>query len=408
MSNLIKHRLLDIFSRMNINKQDRDNLATIISSNTGSNNGKIEDLLINVTYEELVGLVENSQLVIGAKYRITDYHCDIQSDAPITSNNYYFDIITEAISNNTLNEECKVAYNENNNVFDLDVSKWKVWYTIKNDYYKDGSKVYFKQGVIYRLIDEFNNDINYDFMNIKFAIGNTFEIYSAHAGISTSLYHKNFYTNIYNNKIYLSNPFKDSCKITANYIYNNTINNLDNLVNYVTGKISTRCEAFINNTLIQVTNFEQQITEFNNNILYKINNLTDGSRQGNSYNNLISDIMSTTTTRINLSGSNNAHFYSKDINGTLTLFKDLHYDQNEYSPLFIDDYNYELNKSIFIENIDIANALKCGIFYRATSSDNYKKADVIINSNKTIMSIIVDGVEKFNIKLNDKGIVKIA
>lgn len=58
---------------------------------------------VETTYNELKALRDGGQLVAGQKYRITDYNCTTTQENT-TSAMHQFDIIVEALSNNTLSE----------------------------------------------------------------------------------------------------------------------------------------------------------------------------------------------------------------------------------------------------------------------------------------------------------------
>lgn len=123
----------------------------------------------NITYAELVALRNSSSLVPGRQYRITDYQCTT-TQGSTKSAGHQFDIIVRADSENRLNEEASAIQHEGDEYFaNSNLSAWKIWYCLDND------KTRFAwadetngKGVIYRMIDEFNNDIPYDFKNIKF------------------------------------------------------------------------------------------------------------------------------------------------------------------------------------------------------------------------------------------------
>ena len=112
---------------------------------------------------------DNSQLVAGKQYRITDYTCTT-TQAATKSAGHVFDIIVTADSTNALNEEARAIQHEGDTYFaDSNLSAWKIWYCIDNDTnrfaWADSTN---GKGVIYRMIDEFNNDVPYDFKNIQF------------------------------------------------------------------------------------------------------------------------------------------------------------------------------------------------------------------------------------------------
>ena len=130
----------------------------------------IYKLLVSITWSELKALRDNSKLVAGTWYRITDYTCTtIQENT--RSAGHPFDVIVRADSENKLNEEAFAIQHEGDDYFaSINLSAWKLWYSLDNDAtrfaWADSTN---GKGVIYRMIDEWNNDIPYDFKNIQFA-----------------------------------------------------------------------------------------------------------------------------------------------------------------------------------------------------------------------------------------------
>ena len=137
--------------------------------NAGGGGGSIYKLLVSITWSELKALRDNSQLVAGTWYRITDYTCTtIQENT--RSAGHIFDVIVRADSENKLNEEAFAIQHEGDDYFaSSNLSAWKLWYSIDNDTtrfaWADAEN---GKGVIYRMIDEWNNDVPYDFKNINF------------------------------------------------------------------------------------------------------------------------------------------------------------------------------------------------------------------------------------------------
>lgn len=73
-----------------------------------------------VTHSELRTLRNRSQLIPGVFYRITDYCCSVSDaarDNGISTANHGFDIIVQALSNNTLSELAKADYNSSESYF---------------------------------------------------------------------------------------------------------------------------------------------------------------------------------------------------------------------------------------------------------------------------------------------------
>lgn len=136
-------------------------------------NEKLENIIsttiIEITWSELKAKRDAGELTLGQLYRITDYQCTtVQSNT--RSAGHQFDIIVLALSKNTLSEQAYAALHSGDTYFaNNDLSAWKLWYCLDNDTtrfaWADSTN---GKGVIYRMIDEFNNDVPYDFKNIQF------------------------------------------------------------------------------------------------------------------------------------------------------------------------------------------------------------------------------------------------
>ena len=140
----------------------------VISAIGGGTTGATE-LSVKITWAELKALVDNSKLVVGQQYRITDYTCTT-TQAATKSAGHVFDIIVTADSTNVLNEEARAIKHDEDTYFtNCDLNAWKIWYCIDNDTNRFAwADSVNGKGVIYRMIDEFNNDVPYDFKNIQF------------------------------------------------------------------------------------------------------------------------------------------------------------------------------------------------------------------------------------------------
>ena len=93
----------------------------------------IQDKMINISYNDLVVLRNNSKLVPGQQYRITDYTCTTRQDKTISAG-HKFDIIVTADSTNKLNEEARAIQHTGDTYFaDCNLSAWKIWYCLDND-----------------------------------------------------------------------------------------------------------------------------------------------------------------------------------------------------------------------------------------------------------------------------------
>ena len=150
------------------------NIASPTDSTDAANKKYVDDTIkaniaTHITYTELKSLRDAGKLVSGQQYRITDYTCTT-TQSNTKSAGHPFDIIVTADDESTLNEEARAVKHEGDTYFaNNDLSAWKIWYCLDNDTtrfaWADETN---GKGVIYRMIDEFNNDCPYDFKNIQF------------------------------------------------------------------------------------------------------------------------------------------------------------------------------------------------------------------------------------------------
>lgn len=131
--------------------------------------------LINKTYNELAVLKANNGLVAGQFYRITDYITTVNGKVNNTSDlaratGNQFDLIIQAISNNAFSElATPILHNGDTYFASENLKAWKIWYCFENDTNRfEWADTTNGKGVIYRLVDEFGNDVPYDFKNIQF------------------------------------------------------------------------------------------------------------------------------------------------------------------------------------------------------------------------------------------------
>ena len=146
---------------------------SILPDETG--NVTLPSTFISLTYSELVTLKENSQLQDGAFYRITDYVTTTNGNSantnePSKSAGHAFDIIIQALGASNLADKGTCALHSGDTYFaNYNLGAWQVWYDISNSTTKyawaDSTN---GKGTIYRMIDEFGNDLPYDFKNIQF------------------------------------------------------------------------------------------------------------------------------------------------------------------------------------------------------------------------------------------------
>ena len=161
-------------------KQDKtdNSLLTTVKTIVGAINelwNKFADYLKgiqHVTYAQLVTLRNNSGLVAGQWYRITDYMTTVANDTEARSAGHPFDLLVMATSSNTLSEEAKAikSSRDSNSYFtDANLNAWKVWYSLDNDTTRfQWADTENGKGVIWRMIDEWQNDCPYDFKNVQF------------------------------------------------------------------------------------------------------------------------------------------------------------------------------------------------------------------------------------------------
>lgn len=152
------------------------------------------ELIENILWADLKTKKDNAQLVPGKFYRITDYECVVKascSGANAQSANHVFDIIVFALEANLLSEHAKAVRHAGDTYFQTaKLEAWQLWYCLDNDTSKFEWAVSNGKGVIYRMIDEFDNDAYYDFKNIQFRINSKID------GKGTYNY---YYTFDYNN-----------------------------------------------------------------------------------------------------------------------------------------------------------------------------------------------------------------
>ena len=143
------------------------------SNVTLSSGGGIAQTMTETTYAELKNMRDNGTLTPGMWYRITDYECTTTQSNTISAGNK-FDVIVLATSTNTLSEQAKAINHtpqegETDYFANSNLSAWQIWYCLNNDTNRFAwADTTNGKGVIYRMIDEWNNDVPYDFKNIKF------------------------------------------------------------------------------------------------------------------------------------------------------------------------------------------------------------------------------------------------
>ena len=89
--------------------------------------------LIETTYSALKTLRDNSQLIPGIQYRITDYQCTTTTTST-SSAGHQFDIVVVADSTNKLNENARAVLHSGDTYFaNCKLESWQLKYCIDND-----------------------------------------------------------------------------------------------------------------------------------------------------------------------------------------------------------------------------------------------------------------------------------
>ena len=131
----------------------------------------LKDRMLSVTYAELVTLRDEEELIAGMQYRITDY-VTTTAQKNTSSAGHQFDVIVTADNENTLNEVARACLHWGDTYFSKAGAKleaWQIWYSLDNNSERFAwADTENGKGVIYRMIDEHNNDLPYDFKNILF------------------------------------------------------------------------------------------------------------------------------------------------------------------------------------------------------------------------------------------------
>ena len=125
----------------------------------------------SLTHSELLTLISESKLVSGSMYRITDYvTTTVQADTVSAANQ--FDLVVTALSVNELSSNAKAVLHSGDTYFAgrADLGAWEILYNPFNDATKFAwADEVNGKGVIYFLIDEWQNECYFDFKNIQFA-----------------------------------------------------------------------------------------------------------------------------------------------------------------------------------------------------------------------------------------------
>ena len=182
----------------------------------GSGTGK----MIEITHAELKALKDSSSLEVGTKYRITDY---VGTFKTLKSANHPFDIVVEALSESVLSEKASAMRHEGDNYFTKSkMELWEINYSFENDTERFAEAVEGGKGYIYRMRDEYGNDVCFDFKNALFTL--TSEEYPFITASSGSM---DFYLFSYNtgtaNDFSNQETIADLSVLSPTEVYNNTV-----------------------------------------------------------------------------------------------------------------------------------------------------------------------------------------
>ena len=135
----------------------------------------IQTSTIGVTYEDLLGLINNNELIPSSSYRITNY-TTTTSQTDTVSAGHDFDIIVTALSTNELSETASCVRKEGDIYFtNAKLEAWGIKYSINNDVNRFAwADTVNGKGVIYYMKDEWGNECPYDFKNIQFKKSDVF------------------------------------------------------------------------------------------------------------------------------------------------------------------------------------------------------------------------------------------
>lgn len=199
---------------------------------------------ISVTYSEFLDLIANNNLVPNAVYRMTDFvtTCSEASSGSgkaliqCKSANHRFDLVITADSTNTFVNPVTAAVHEGDSYFKgYALTSWKVYYTTNNVNNNAIKAVSSGKGTITRLIDEYNNDLPYDFKNITWyrdsaswnnKIATNYYYAFSYGSVKDrtmtgKCYNNSFSTQANNTIFYYSNATDDSFNIKVDSGFNN-------------------------------------------------------------------------------------------------------------------------------------------------------------------------------------------
>lgn len=126
---------------------------------------------IDVSYSALKNMRDNGELVAGQYYRITDF-VTTSAQAETQSAGHAFDVVVVALDSHTLSETANAVQHNGDSYFSgCKLSAWQLKYCLDNDTTRFAwADAQNGKGVIYYMMDEYNNECPYDLKNIQFKL----------------------------------------------------------------------------------------------------------------------------------------------------------------------------------------------------------------------------------------------
>lgn len=143
--------------------------------------------MTETTYQSLKAMRDAKKLKAGSYYRITDYITKTEADGTLAAG-HPFDVIVLALSEDTLSEQAYAIQSKRDTAgyfASCRLDAWRLSYALDNDDVRFNWAAPDGTGVIYRMIDEWCNDIPYDFKNIMF-VKNGMKQYTFGSAVATS------------------------------------------------------------------------------------------------------------------------------------------------------------------------------------------------------------------------------
>ena len=143
--------------------------ATANAVKTAYDKAAAAENAMSITWADLKVARDGGTLVAGKFYRITDYVTKTAA-SNTQSAGHQFDVVVRADSTSVLNENAYAALHSGDTYFaNSKLNAWKLKYCLDNDTARfDWADTTNGKGVIYQMVDEFDNDLPYDFKNIQF------------------------------------------------------------------------------------------------------------------------------------------------------------------------------------------------------------------------------------------------